>query len=52
MRTASVLLAGALATFAHAKYILKDDYSAPNFLNMFNFDTVSSHSTSEAKHHH
>ncbi|KAI4174133.1 MAG: hypothetical protein LQ348_006428 [Seirophora lacunosa] len=39
MRTASVLLAGALATFAHAKYILKDDYSAPNFLNMFNFDT-------------
>ncbi|KAL8645148.1 MAG: hypothetical protein Q9210_006869 [Variospora velana] len=39
MHIPSVLLAGALAHLTHATYILKDDYSPANFLNMFNFDT-------------
>ena len=42
MHLTSLLLASGLAQLAFAAYSVKDDYSTDKFLDMFNFDTVSS----------
>ncbi|KAL8708831.1 MAG: hypothetical protein Q9225_007538 [Loekoesia sp. 1 TL-2023] len=39
MHFTPLLLAGVLAELGLAAYSIKDDYSADNFFNMFNFDT-------------
>ncbi|KAI4168184.1 MAG: hypothetical protein LQ343_006570 [Gyalolechia ehrenbergii] len=39
MHFTPLLLAGAFAHFGFAAYSIRDDYSADNFFNMFNFDT-------------
>lgn len=40
MHFTPLLLVGTLAKSSLAAYAIKDDYSADNFFNMFNFDTV------------
>lgn len=40
MHFAQLLLASRLAQLGLATYSVKDDYSADNFFNMFNFETV------------